>query len=168
VQIKWLKMSCLLVALISIYGCAEIKQTVESFWDKITAEQSYKKIESREEAVQQHGYKAKKDYFKIFQPSIQPETVMPGEKLRQEMQFTLLAPTQGKKFKIYETVNLSSNNINIELSKKERELEQGSYISIVQIVIPKDIPLGEYKLITTVNIENTKKTVKAAFKVRKS
>ena len=169
VTMRQIRIIFLSLIIMKMTGCAEIKQHAVSFWEELKSmvQQSFRQTETREEAIKKHGYKENKEYFVVKQPSLHPDIVAQGEKIKQELQLSFIAPNKETKFNIIETVNLSGRDFNIELSRKERQLEQGSYVSIVQIVIPKDLTPGDYKLITTVNIADSKKTVKAAFRVKR-
>jgi len=99
-------------------------------------------------------------------PVITPKVVRVGERIRQELQFTLLSAQEGRLFNVLETVFISDGSDTIELTMKETRKSQGIHKSIVQFVIPKDLNTGEYRLITTVRTEKEYKTVGGNFRVK--
>lgn len=130
---------CLLFLLINIEGCAGIKQ----------------------DETKGHG----KELI-VETPVITPKVVRSGEKIRQELQFTLLSAQEGRLFNVLETVFISDGRDTIELSRKESRKSQGTHKSIVHVVIPNDLSAGEYRLITTIRTEEDKKTVGGNFRVK--
>ncbi len=54
----------------------------------------------------------------------------------------------------------------IELTKRESEKAQGTHISVLQFIIPKDIEPEQYKLTTTINMGEQKKVVSGYFIIR--
>ncbi len=156
----------------NISGCATISPTVEKiqggivgFWEKVKGEQKEKQTATREEAIRKYNYNGLKDELIIEPPLITPNVVSPGTKIKQELQYTLLAPQKGKNFKISETVILSGSEMQIELSKKESDKAQGIHVSTLQFVIPKDLTPGDYKIVTTISTGTQKKVVIGSFKL---
>jgi hypothetical protein len=66
-----------------------------------------------------------------------------------------------------ETTVLSGAGITMELSRKENERYQGTHLSTLRLVIPKDLPSGDYALITTIatDVQSYKQT--STFRVTK-
>lgn len=159
---------------VSLSGCAEIGQgaeyfkgRAEYFWEKIKGEQTEKQIETREEAIQRYKYEGNKEKLFIENPNITPKIAYPGKKIKQEIQYSFLLPQREKQVKVMEAVFISNGEDNIDLTKKEKEKAQGTYISYVFFTIPEDLNEGEYKLVTTISLGSQRKTVTGNFWVKK-
>jgi len=150
-----------------ISGCATIQEKVGYFLEKLKGEQREKQIGTREEAVQRYKYKGLEEELIIEPPIITPKIVSPGDRIKQELQFTLLAPRDERQFTISETMIVSGNRDTIELIVRESRKAQGTHLSIIQFEIPKDLSTGENKLITTISIGEQKKTVSESFRVKR-
>lgn len=154
----------------NVSGCATLSPTVEKiqgeivgFWEKVKGEQKEKQTATREEAIHRYNYNGLKDELIIEPPLITPNVVSPGTKIKQELEYTLLVPQKGKNFKVSETVTLSGSEMQIQLSKKESDMAQGTHVSTLQFVIPKDLNPGGYKIITSISIGTQKKIVTGSF-----
>jgi hypothetical protein len=93
--------------------------------------------------------------------------VKPGDTLTRELKITLLSPHKEKAFKVTEVNTLSGQGISMELYRRESARSQGTYTSTIQIVLPGDLPQGEYTLITTVATEEQQVKQKGTFRVKK-
>ncbi len=154
------------LVLLNFTGCAEFQRRIDDLFGKTKKEQAYKQLDAREEAIQKYNYKGIMDEIFSENPVISPSIVTGEEKLTQSFQFAVLSPQKEKEFKISEVITLSGGNILIELSRKDSEKQQGVHVSTFEVVIPKDLPPGDYSLITTVNANGQKKTAIANFKVK--
>lgn len=166
------RLNCILclvgfLLMLSISGCAPIQKKVVGFWEKIRGEQTEKQTGTREEAVSRYNYRGLRDELIVEPPVIAPAIVSPGDKIKQELQYTLLAPLEEKRFKVSETVTLSGSGMRIELSKRESEKAQGTHLSILQFEIPQDIKSGDYRLDTRVSTGTHEKTVSGSFRVKR-
>lgn len=171
-QLLMLFPTILLITYIS--GCGTIQTTlkelsekISEFWEKLKGEKTEEQIGTREEAAKRYGYKGLKEELIVEPPTIHPDVVSPGDKIKQELRYALLAPEEGKKFNVSETIVLLSSKDTIELTKREAEKAQGTHLSTIQFVIPKDLSRGEYKLITTLSIGEQKRTVSGSFRVKR-
>ncbi|MDI6891235.1 MAG: hypothetical protein QMC83_09935 [Thermodesulfovibrionales bacterium] len=144
----------------------KIGEKIGDFFAKLKGETTEKQTGEREEAVKKYEYKGFKEELLIERPIITPEIAKPGDKVRQELRFALLAPEEGKRFNVSEVVILSSSKDTIELIKRDTEKEQGIHLSAIEFTIPSDLEPGEYKLLTTINIGEQKKTVSGSFKLQ--
>ena len=133
---------CILFLHISISGCAGIEREGTGDWHK----------GFRHELI-------------VEPPLITPKVARSGENIRQELQFTLMSAEKDRLFNVMETVFISDGNDTIELTKKESRKSQGTHKSIVQLVIPRDLSAGLYRLITVIRTEKEKKTVGVNFRV---
>ncbi len=104
----------------------------------------------REEAIHAYGYKGSEDEVFVRTPTLTPAVVSAGDRLTRVLPFTVLAPQKETTFTVLEIVTMSGKGILIELSRKDSEIPQGTHTSTVQFIIPKDLPRGNYELITTI------------------
>src|SRR4030042_6442460 len=89
-------------------GCAEIKQKAEYYWGKIKSEFSEKKTGSRENAVQKYKETGSQEKLIVEPPIITPNTVSPGQKINQKLQYVLICPQKEKMVTISETVFIAT------------------------------------------------------------
>ena len=155
----------LIVALLKIHisGCA----TIQKVWEKTRGKQFEKQIRTREEAAKSYGYKGLTDELIVEPPIIIPHVVGPGDKVKQELQFTLLSPKEERRFKVIKITDISIGKDTIELARRKSEMTQGTHISILQFILPKDIEAGEYKITTSLSNEKQKKIVHGRLKVKR-
>ncbi|MEW6110359.1 MAG: hypothetical protein AB1632_14505 [Nitrospirota bacterium] len=137
-----------ILLLSNISGCATIKGEMTVFWEKIKGKLTEKRQGTREEAVRKYNYQGFKDELIMESPIITPSIVSSGDEIKQEIQYTLLSPKEENQFKVSENVTLSGTEISIELSKKESKKDQGTHVSVLQFVVPKDLDPGHYELVT--------------------
>lgn len=164
---KVLILFAVVLLLINISGCAEIQKKAAYYWGKIKYEFSDKQTGTRDKAVQKYQQKGSQEKLIVEPPVITPNVASPGQKIRQELQYALICPQEGKKVAVTEAVFIATGRDTIELTKKESVKAQGIHESIIDIVIPNDLGAGEYKLITTISTGEQKKTVSGSFKVRR-
>lgn len=109
----------------------------------------------------------KKVLLTVEPPIITPQVVKPGDKVKQELQFALLSPDEGKYFNVSETVVLSSGKDTFELIRRSSEKPQGIHLSTIQFTIPSDLERGEYILTTTLSIGEQMNTTSGRFNMEK-
>ena len=86
--------------------------------------------------------------------------------MTQEFSFAVLSSDRDREFRVLEVINLSGKKMSMELSRKTVKRKQAVITSSLNFVIPKDLPYGDYTLITSIEAKGTeKKTVSAGFKV---
>jgi hypothetical protein len=124
-------------------------------------------LDQRSEAVRLHHYQALRDELIVGPPKLSAPTAKPGDKLTREVTFTLLSPQKEKQFRVTETVTLTGAGLAVELSKHDWEKPQGSHVSTIQVIVPKDLPPGVYTLITKIGTEEQQITKKTDFQVVK-
>ncbi len=131
-------------------GCAGIRNMLGP--SVLTAEEEAKKedAKARSAAIREYRYQELRDELIVEKPRLSAPAVSRGGELLQEVKFTVLSPEGSKTFMVTETTILSGAGINMELSRKEGKRRQGSHESTLRIVIPKDLPLGEYTISTTI------------------
>lgn len=165
---------CLLSLLIGISGCAttqptikEFQQKVANFWKKLKTQTTTKQTSPRERALKKYGLKGIRESLIVESPVITPKVAKPGSKARQEVQFVLLSPEKEKHFKVCETIILSSDKDRFELVRRTSEKAQGIHLSTIEFALPRDLPLGKYRLITLIGNGLKEKSVTGTFLVKK-
>lgn len=126
-----------------------------------------KEIDSRKEAVTLYRYQGLRDELIVEAPKLSPSIVRPGSTITREIKITVLSPQQDKRFKVTEVTTLSGSGLSLELSKQTSEKTQGSYVSTIQVTMPKDLSPGAYTLITTVSTEDQQMKQRGTFQVEK-
>jgi len=142
----------------------KIEEKIADFWKKLKGEKTDEQVGTREEAAQKYEYKGFKEELVIESPIITPKVVKPGDVVKQELRYTLLAPQKERQFNVSETVSLSSGKEKItELMERSSKKVQGTHLSTIKFTIPADLNPGEYILTTTLSIGEQNKTVSKSF-----
>ena len=121
----------------------------------------------RDAAVQKYHYQSLRDEVIVETPTLSSGAVSPGDMLKMELKITVLSPQKTKRFKVLEVMALSAADVRIELLRRESERAQGLHVSTLQILIPKDIPAGDYTLVATVTAEDQQITKRVGFQVKR-
>ena len=166
-SIKVLGYLFLLIMLFGFSGCAEMKQKAEYYWGQIKYQFSDKQTGSREKAVQKYNQKGNQEKLIIEPPKISPNVASHGQKIRQTLQYALICPEPNMRLTVTEAVSISTGTDSIDLTKRQSTKAQGIHESVIEFAIPKDLGAGEYKLITTINAGNQRKTVTGNFRVKR-
>ena len=143
----------------------KIEEKIADFWKKLKGEKTEEQVGTREEATKKYEYKGFKEELIVEPPIITPKVVKPGDIVKQELRYTLLAPQKDRQFNISETVSLSSGKETFEIMERSSKKVQGIHLCTVKFTIPADLNPGVYTLITILNIGEQKKTVSESFKL---
>ncbi len=130
----------LLLMIFFIFGCAQIKE-MEKFLPL-------------------------KVHIEIKSHTISPQVAKPGDKIKQEIHF-ILSSSVKKELSLKESVVVEGKGIKIVLLKRTTQKLPGEHVSLVEFIIPEDLPSGEYYLITTFVVENIEKTIKGKIYVKR-
>ncbi len=153
------------------FMCAfEIKQIIEEILrienlSNIIHSKYSKEVLMIDELIKQLYGELEEPIILVESLIIHPDVANPGETLKLELKYNILAPQKKSQFKISESVILSRSNDRFELIKRESERSQGQQLFTFQFVIPMDLQPGEYSLTTTIGIGKQKKTVSGSFKL---
>jgi hypothetical protein len=101
----------------------------------------------------------------LEKPALSPSAVSPGGTLRQELKYFVSAEKTGK-LKVLEVITISGKDLKMELSRKESERVRGDQISTFQFKVPKGLPPGEYRLITTISVGKMSRNATGSFRVK--
>ncbi len=148
-----------------IGACAPSKKIVQK--ESIGSRQYERLIGSREAAIQRYGHKGIEENIIIESPVITPSDVRHGDAIRQQLQFGILSDNKEDRFIVTETIVILIDNELLELLNVKSEKEQGIHLSDVQIILPKDLNIGQYNLITTITTGEKKKIVTGSFNLKK-
>lgn len=120
---------------------------------------------TRAEAAKKYNYDQKTDKLEVESATVAPQTVTPGGTIDSTVQYTTLAPNNAQQVKLTEARALVSGNESVDLGQREVTRAQGTYTSTAKVTVPKDLPKGNYTLITTISDGKNTKTAKNQFTV---
>jgi len=144
-------------AIIGTFTGAVVGAVIGNYYDK--------QIASRAEAVRKYKYNAKKIKLEIEDSLVVPQNIATGSTVEAYVQYTVLAPIETQQIKVTEIRILANEKERIELAKREVFRSQGTYISMMKFIMPKDIEKGDYTLITIISDGKQTKTIKNTLKV---
>jgi hypothetical protein len=159
----------LLLAVLSLFfaGCAGIQNLLSPSVQTTEEKARLEDAAVRAAAIKEYRYQELRDELIVEEPRLSPGTVSKGGELVRDVRFVLLSPEPTKTFMVTETAVLSGAGISLELFRKEGRKRQGAHESTLRIVIPKDLPPGDYTIVTTVATEVQSYKQRSAFKVVK-
>lgn len=120
---------------------------------------------TRDEAARKYSYDAATDKLEIEGASISPPRVPRGAAVESAVQYTALAPADAQQIKISEVRTLVSDKETVDLGKREVMRAQGTHTSTMKFTVPKDIPRGNYTLVTTVSDGRNSRSARSPFTV---
>ena len=120
---------------------------------------------TRAEAAKKYNYDQKTDKLEVESATVAPQTVTPGGTIDSTVQYTTLAPSNAQQVKLTEARALVSGSESVDLGRREVSRAQGTYTSTAKVTVPKDLPKGNYTLVTTISDGKNTKTAKSQFAV---
>lgn len=120
---------------------------------------------TRAQAAQKYQYNGKESKIEIEKASILPVHVTPGAALESRVQYTLLSPKVDQQIAITEHRAVVGSKESFDLSERKITREQGTHTSTMKINLPKDLPKGNYTLVTTITDGRDTKSAKTSFLV---
>lgn len=169
-ELRLVKAASLLVFIVvlsSVLGCAELQTKATALWERIQGTSKEEKAESREVVVEQSGYTGQKDELTLYSPTVQPAVVRRGNELSYQLPYALWSPDKGKEFDVIDVITLSGSGLLMELSKKTSKKPQGRHTSTLKFIVPPDLPVGSYKLISVIKVEGLEKKQQGNFMVKR-
>ncbi|WP_028895467.1 hypothetical protein [Syntrophorhabdus aromaticivorans] len=160
------KFFILICSVIIASGCAEVQTTFNRVLSNLRAQMDGSETGTRDEAIRRYNYRGLQDQMFAEQPKVFPSAASPEDEITQELTFALLAPRPEKTFKVLEVVSLSGSNILIELSRKDTSKMQGIHVSTVKFMVPRDLPRGNYRIVTSVSANGLEMKRNGGFTVR--
>lgn len=144
-------------AILGALGGALLGTVTGNYYDK--------KVASRNEAIKKYRYSLREDMIVIEGSSILPQYAVSGTILEALVQYTVLSPKNNTEAIITETRVLDIGSERIVLAKREVLKEQGTYISTMRFTLPRDLPKGNYTLITEVSTNDKTRITQVSFSV---
>jgi len=111
--------------------------------------------------------KAVRDQLIIDSLTITPKVAKPRDKIKVDLWFSLISLDEQKYFNVSETIILSNGKEEIDLIKKETKKPKGVHSLTLEITIPSNPEIGEYKIIARVSADDQTKTKSESFTIKK-
>ena len=143
----------LVIVVFALSGCTKASQKAGDLWDSVRGKDKEEQKEIDDE-------------IKLEDPVIIPEVVYPRGIIKQELKYSIISGKEGK-LKVTEVIVLSGDDIKIELSRKVYQKLPGEHISVFKFTIPKDLPEGEYDLLTTIMFEKESGNTSGSFRLKR-
>jgi uncharacterized membrane protein len=120
---------------------------------------------TRAEASKKYQYDEKVAKLEVESASATPDRVAPGSAINSSVQYTTLSPNKEQQVAITERRVLVGEQESFDLSERKVMREQGTHTSTAKVNLPKDLPKGNYTLVTTITDGQITKTSKTPFAV---
>lgn len=120
---------------------------------------------TRAEAEKKYGPQVAGDRLEIEKSSLTPQEVTPGTVVVSNVEYTALSSQKDASIKFTEARALVGPTDTIELAKREVTRAQGTHTSQLRFTVPKDVPKGNYTLVTTVTDGKQTKTVRNPLRI---
>lgn len=123
-----------------------------------------RQIASREEAARRHAL-AHQPVLAIDGQRLSPQSAAPGAAVESQIGYTVIAPGHGQDMKVSESRTLVRGQDSFPLSRRELSRPQGSHQSTLRFTLPRDLPRGDYQLVTTITSGSLTRTVQSPLTV---
>lgn len=120
---------------------------------------------TRAQAANKFSYDARSDKLEVESATVAPQTVSRGGTVDATVQYTALSPNTAEQVKLTETRTLVSGQDSIDLGRREIVRPQGTHTSTAKVSVPKDLPKGNYMLVTTISDGKNTKSARSMFSV---
>lgn len=120
---------------------------------------------TRAEAAKKYNYDQRADRLEVDGATVAPQTVSPGESVNASVQYTTLQQNEAQKVRLTETRTLVAGKETYDLGKREVVRPQGTHTSTAKLNLPKDLPKGNYTLITTISDGKNTKNARSQFSI---
>jgi hypothetical protein len=120
---------------------------------------------TRAEAAQKYRYDNRGNKLVVESAAVAPQSVARGGTFDTTVQYTALSPNDAEQVKLTEVRTLVSEQETIDLGRREVVRPQGTHTSTAKVSLPKDLPKGNYTLVTTISDGKDTKTAKTPFAV---
>jgi hypothetical protein len=124
-----------------------------------------KQSATRAQAANKYSYDARSDKLEVEGATVAPQTVSRGGTVDATVQYTALSPNTAEQVKLTETRTLVNGQDSVDLGRREIVRPQGTHTSTAKVSVPKDMPRGNYTLVTTISDGKNTKTAKNQFAV---
>lgn len=143
----------LIIVAVALSGCSKASQKAGDLWDSIKGDKKGEQKEIKDEII-------------LEKPVLKPTVISPGKTVQQELKYSILSAKTGK-LKVTEVIVLSGNGLKIELSRKVHMKLKGDHTSTFQFIVPKDLPTGQYELLTSIMFEKESKNTSGSFRLKR-
>lgn len=123
-----------------------------------------RQIASREEASRRYAL-ASQPRLEVESNVNNPRQVGPGAPVESQVGYTVLAPGHAQNIKVTESRVLVRANERFPLSTREVLRAQGTHLSTLKFTLPRDLPAGNYTLVTTISGATLTRSVEAPLAV---
>ena len=120
---------------------------------------------TRAEAAMKYRYDDRGNKLVVESAAVAPQAVSRGGTFESTVQYTTLSPNIEEQVKLTEVRTLVSAQETIDLGRREVVRPQGTHTSTAKVSLPKDLPKGNYTLVTTISDGKNTKTAKTPFAV---
>ena len=120
---------------------------------------------TRAEAARKYNYDDRGNKLVVEAASVAPQAVSRGGTFESTVQYTTLSPNNAEQVKLTEVRTLVSDQETVDLGRREVVRPQGTHTSTAKVSLPKDLPKGNYTLVTTISDGRDTKTAKTPFAV---
>ena len=123
-----------------------------------------RQIASRAEAAQRYAL-ANQPKLEVESNVNNPNRVAAGAPVESQVGYTVLMPANAQDVKVTESRVLVRGQEQFPLSKREVVRPQGSHVSTLKFTLPKDLPAGDYALVTTIASGSLSRSVQSPLRV---
>lgn len=122
-----------------------------------------RQVASRAEAARRYAVD-KQPRLEVENSDNRPARAPPGTTVESQVGYTVLAPGP-QDIQVTESRTLVRGQESFPLSKRNVTRTQGTHVSTLKFTLPKDLPPGDYTLVTTVTAGALTRTVQAPLSV---
>jgi hypothetical protein len=123
-----------------------------------------RQVASRAEAAQRYAL-ANQPRLEVESNLNNPRRAAAGSAVESQVGYTVLAPGNSQDMAVVETRRLVKGAESYPLSKRDIVRPQGTHVSTLKFTLPKDLPAGEYSLVTTIASGALTRTVQSPLSV---
>ena len=120
---------------------------------------------TRTEAAMKYRYDDRGNKLVVEGAAVAPQAVSRGGTFESSVQYTTLSPNNQDQVKLTEVRTLVGDQETVDLGTREVVRPQGTHTSTAKVSLPKDLPKGNYTLVTTISDGKDTKTAKTPFAV---
>ena len=123
-----------------------------------------RQIASRAEAAKRYALESQ-PRLEVESHVNKPTRIGAGAPVESQVGYTVLVPGSASDVKVSESRTLVRGSESYPLSKRDVVRPQGSHVSTLKFTLPKDLPPGDYTLVTTIVSGPLTRTVQAPLSV---
>lgn len=120
---------------------------------------------TRAEAARKYNYNDRGNKLVVESAAVAPQAVSRGGAFESTVQYTTLSPNSEEQVKLTEVRTLVGEQETVDLGRREVVRPQGTHTSTAKVSLPKDLPKGNYTLVTSISDGKDTKTAKTPFAV---